>query len=60
MNYLKNVWYVAAWDAEVNADALFQRTLLDESILLFRADDGREDHRKTAPRGPPGDPTWRA
>lgn len=41
MNYLKNVWYVAAWDAEVNADALFQRTLLDESILLFRADDGR-------------------
>jgi vanillate O-demethylase monooxygenase subunit len=41
MTYLRNVWYVAAWDQEVKADALFQRTLLDESVLLFRNDDGQ-------------------
>jgi phenylpropionate dioxygenase-like ring-hydroxylating dioxygenase large terminal subunit len=40
-NYLKNVWYVAGWDQEVKADELFQRTLLNESVLLFRDDDGK-------------------
>jgi len=41
MHYLRNVWYVAAWDEEVNAEELLQRTLLNESVLLFRDDDGQ-------------------
>lgn len=40
MAYLKNTWYVAAWDDEVKSDNLFQRTLLDESVLFFRDDAG--------------------
>jgi vanillate O-demethylase monooxygenase subunit len=40
MAYLRNSWYVAAWDNEIPADALFQRTLLNESVLFFRDDDG--------------------
>jgi vanillate O-demethylase monooxygenase subunit len=41
MTFLRNVWYVAAWDEEVKADELFQRTLLNESVLLLRDDDGK-------------------
>ncbi|TDY15496.1 vanillate O-demethylase monooxygenase subunit [Paraburkholderia sp. BL6665CI2N2] len=40
MNFLRNVWYVAAWDKEVEQDALFQRKLLNEPVLLFRNDAG--------------------
>ncbi|MRW89793.1 Rieske 2Fe-2S domain-containing protein [Duganella sp. FT80W] len=40
MAYLRNCWYMTAWDNEVGGEALFQRTLLDESVLLFRDDDG--------------------
>lgn len=36
MAYFRNIWYVAAWDDEVNGDELFQRTILDEQVLLFR------------------------
>ncbi|MES2260898.1 MAG: aromatic ring-hydroxylating dioxygenase subunit alpha [Pseudomonadota bacterium] len=38
MAFLRNAWYPAAWDNEVKHDALFQRTLLNESILFFRED----------------------
>lgn len=41
MTYLRNTWYVAAWDSEVARDALFSRTLLNESVLFFREDDGQ-------------------
>jgi vanillate O-demethylase monooxygenase subunit len=34
--YVRNCWYVIAWDHEVPADGLFTRTVLDEAILLFR------------------------
>lgn len=36
MNYLKNTWYAAAWNSEVEPAKLFTRTLLDEPILFFR------------------------
>ncbi|VWX61760.1 Toluene-4-sulfonate monooxygenase system iron-sulfur subunit TsaM1 [Burkholderiales bacterium 8X] len=39
--FLKNCWYVAAWDHEVLADNLLQRTLLGESVLLYRTEDGK-------------------
>ncbi|WP_409488469.1 Rieske 2Fe-2S domain-containing protein [Pseudomonas promysalinigenes] len=41
MQYLRNVWYVAAWDDEVASEALVQRTLLNESILLFRDEENQ-------------------
>ncbi len=34
--FLRNCWYVIAWDHEVPADGLFTRTVLGEPILLLR------------------------
>ena len=39
--FIRNCWYVAAWDDDVPADGLFSRTLLGESVLLYRTDTGR-------------------
>lgn len=41
MNFLKNAWYVAAWDDEVKPGELFARTLLNESVLFFRDEAGK-------------------
>ena len=38
--FLRNCWYVIAWDHEVPADGLFARTVLNEPIVVFRTDDG--------------------
>jgi phenylpropionate dioxygenase-like ring-hydroxylating dioxygenase large terminal subunit len=37
--FVRNAWYVAAWDHEVTR-TLKRRILLDEPVLLFRKDDG--------------------
>ena len=37
--FLRNAWYVAAWNYEVKNE-LFERTIIGESILLFRKPDG--------------------
>ena len=39
--FLRNCWYVVAWDHEIPADGLFNRTVLGEPLLLFRRGDGR-------------------
>ena len=39
--FLRNAWYVAAWDHEVTADQLFGRTVLGEPLVLYRTRDGR-------------------
>lgn len=39
--FIKNCWYVAAWDLEVPADGMLPRTLLDEPVLLYRDTQGR-------------------
>lgn len=39
--FIKNCWYVAAWDMEVGADAMLPRTLLGEPVLLYRDTAGR-------------------
>ena len=39
--YLRNVWYVAAWDHEVPADRPLARTILGERLVFFRDADGR-------------------
>ncbi len=38
--FIRNCWYVIAWDHDVAPDALFSRTVLDEPILLFRTGNG--------------------
>ena len=39
MVYLRNAWYVAAWDREVGRKPL-ARTILNEPIVLYRKADG--------------------
>lgn len=41
MAYLRNTWYVAAWDEEIKPNALFSRRLLDEPLVFFREQSGR-------------------
>jgi len=36
MSFLRNAWYVAAWENEIAPGALFHRTLLDEPVVLYR------------------------
>ena len=38
--FIKNCWYVAAWDYELREGELLQRSILNESVLLYRASDG--------------------
>ena len=39
--FIRNCWYVAAWDTEIPAKGLFHRTLLNEPVLLYRDTQGR-------------------
>lgn len=39
--FLRNAWYVAAWDHEIPAEGLFSRTVIGEPLLLYRTGDGR-------------------
>lgn len=41
MNYLRNIWYVAGWSDEIAPGASIERTLLGESVVLFRDTSGR-------------------
>lgn len=41
MSFLRNTWYMAAWDHEVpNDGTLFARTLLNEPVAFFRDSEG--------------------
>ena len=39
--FIRNCWYVVAWDHELPADGLFGRTVIGEPLLLYRCADGR-------------------
>jgi len=39
--FIKNTWYVAAWDHEVETEGLFARTIIGVPILMFRTSDGK-------------------
>ena len=39
--FVRNAWYVAAWDHEITQEGLFTRTILNEPILLYRTQDGQ-------------------
>lgn len=41
MTYLRNCWYMAAWDDEVGADAMLARRILDEPIVFSRDGEGK-------------------
>jgi phenylpropionate dioxygenase-like ring-hydroxylating dioxygenase large terminal subunit len=34
--YLRNTWYMAAWESEIEGDTLLSRKLLDRQMLVFR------------------------
>ncbi|MEZ5738415.1 MAG: aromatic ring-hydroxylating dioxygenase subunit alpha [Burkholderiaceae bacterium] len=38
--FIRNAWYVAAWDHELLPDGMLARTLLGEPMVLWRRDDG--------------------
>lgn len=38
--FVRNAWYMAAWESEINGRDLFTRTLLGEPRLVFRKSDG--------------------
>ena len=38
--FIKNCWYVVAWDHEIPADGLFARTVIGEPLVVFRRGDG--------------------
>jgi phenylpropionate dioxygenase-like ring-hydroxylating dioxygenase large terminal subunit len=38
--FLRNCWYVIAWDHEIPADGLLARSVLNEPIIVFRRADG--------------------
>ena len=39
--FLRNFWYVAAQDHEVQRQKLFRRTILDQPIVFYRTEQGR-------------------
>lgn len=41
MEYLRNIWYVAAWSNEIVPGAIVARTILQEPVVLFRGEDGK-------------------
>ena len=58
--FLKNCWYVAAWDYELIDGKMLARTLLGENVLLYRGDSGEvialqplSASRRTPVRGTP-------
>ena len=38
--FVRNAWYVAAWDHEIPADGMFARTVIGELLLLYRTSSG--------------------
>ena len=38
--YVRNAWYVAAWDHEIGRDML-RRIIMDQPIVLYRREDGK-------------------
>ena len=38
--FIRNAWYVAAWDHEVHRLQMLRRTLLGEAVVLYRKSDG--------------------
>ena len=46
--FLKNCWYVAAWDHELIDGKLLPRTILEEAVLLYKGESGKVSRCATA------------
>ena len=42
--FVRNAWYVAAWDHEIGRN-LLRRIILDEPVVLYRREDGTDQER---------------
>ncbi|NBC36145.1 Rieske 2Fe-2S domain-containing protein [Novosphingobium sp. FSY-8] len=40
MSYIRNAWYMAAWEEEIVGEALLERRLLDKPWIVLRKQDG--------------------
>lgn len=40
MAYLRNAWYMAAWASEIGPSGILHRTLLEETVVFFRDEEG--------------------
>lgn len=40
-NYVLNAWYMAAWESEIDGDALLARTIIERPILIYRLASGK-------------------
>ncbi len=38
--FIRNAWYVVAWDYEVLGDTILERTILGQSVIVYRTADG--------------------
>jgi phenylpropionate dioxygenase-like ring-hydroxylating dioxygenase large terminal subunit len=38
--FIRNAWYVVAWDSEVADDTILERTILGESVIVYRTKAG--------------------
>ena len=38
--FIKNTWYVAAWDHEVTKEGMFTRTIIGVPVLMYRKENG--------------------
>ncbi len=47
--YLRNSWYVAAWDHEVQRLKLLRRVLLGEPVVLYRKTSGIRARAQLSP-----------
>ncbi len=39
--WVRNAWYVAAWDGEVEPGRILARTIIDQPLVIYRTGDGR-------------------
>ena len=39
--FIRNAWYVVAWDHEVLGDTVLSRRVLDEPLIIWRRSDGQ-------------------
>jgi phenylpropionate dioxygenase-like ring-hydroxylating dioxygenase large terminal subunit len=39
--FIRDCWYVAAWDHEIPEHGLFHRKILGDPLLLYRLESGR-------------------
>src|SRR5882672_5628546 len=38
--FIRNAWYVVAWDFEVLPDTILERSILGQSVIVYRCGDG--------------------